>query len=143
MMTSEPRIIPVGQEPPPMDPRPPRPAKVEREAKGKTNRRKTGNRFAVLNSFLDMTAGALTRAELLTWLILYRDCRDGTARTSQEDIARRAGMTPRAVRFALKRLTAYGLVRVVRQGGLRKGMSVYALESLPTRAPKGAKKCQT
>lgn len=87
---NEPRIIPVGQEPPPMDPRPPRPAKTESKAKEKTKRRQTGNRFGVLNAFLDMTAGALTRAELLTWLILYRDTKaDGTARTSQADLARR------------------------------------------------------
>lgn len=106
--------------------------------KGKRHRRQTGNRFAVLNSFIDMTAGGLTRAELLTWLVLYRDTKsDGTARTAQGDIARRAGVSDRSVRFALKRLAAFGLVRVVWQGGFRKGASVYAVEPLPEHTPKG------
>ncbi|MCC6238750.1 MAG: transcriptional regulator [Phycisphaerales bacterium] len=92
----------------------------------------------MLNAFLDMTAGALTRAELLTWLILYRDIKpDGTTRTSQEDIAGRAGITSRAVRFALRRLVAFGLVRIVWQGGFRKGASVYAVRPLPRQQVKG------
>ena len=103
-------------------------------------RRHSSNRFAVLNAFLDMTAGALTRAELLTWLVLYRDTKpNGTARTAQGDIARRAGVSSRAVRFALKRLVRHGLVRIVWQGGFRKGSSVYAVEPLPKQPPTGAK----
>lgn len=111
--------------------------------KGNGNRRRAANRFAVLNAFLDMTAGALTRAELLTWLILYRDIKpDGTTRTAQADIARRAGTDARTVRRALARLTAFGLVRIVRQGGFRKGSSVYAVEALPKHPPEGGKSCR-
>jgi len=128
---------------PPMDADRPRRPKAESKPKGKRNRRRTADRFGVLNAFLDMTAGALTRAELLTWLILYRDTKpDGTTRTAQADIARRVGITARNVRRALNRLAAFGLVRIVRQGGFRKGASVYAVEPLPTRLPEGGKSCR-
>lgn len=128
---------------PPMDADHPRRAKTGSKPKTKRHRHRTADRFGVLNAFLDMTAGALTRAELLTWLILYRDTKpDGTARTAQADIARRAGIAARNVRRALKRLAAFGLVRIVWQGGLRKGASVYALEPLPTYPPEGGKSCR-
>ncbi len=117
---------------PPMDDdRPPR-LDVARPPKSKRQRRHTADRFGTLNAFLDMTAGGLTRAELLTWLILYRDTKpDGTTRTAQADIGRRSGITSRSVRYALKQLKASGLVRIAWQGGLRKGASAYAVEALP------------
>lgn len=136
-------IIPPGMVGlPPMDADRPRRAKAESKPKGKQHRR-AADRFGVLNAFLDMTAGALTRAELLTWLILYRDTKpDGTTRTAQADIARRAGIADRNVRRALNRLAAFGLVRIVWQGGFRKGASVYAVEPLPTHPPEGGKSCR-
>ena len=142
---TDPPIIPPGVVGlPPMRTGRPHRDRDESKPKGKANRRKTGNRFAVLNSFLDMTAGGLTRAELLTWLILYRDTKpDGTARTAQADIGRRAGANDRTVRRALTRLGAFGLVRIMWQGGFRKGASVYAVEPLPEHAPKGAKPCRS
>jgi hypothetical protein len=128
---------------PPMEADRPRRDKTESRPKGKPNRRRAANRFGVLNAFLDMTAGALTRAELLTWLILYRDTKpDGTTRTAQADIARRAGIAARSVRRALNRLVAFGLVRIVWQGGFRKGASVYAVEPLPKHPPEGGKSCR-
>lgn len=128
---------------PPMDADRPRRAKAKSKPKGKRHCRRIADRFGVLNAFLDMTAGALTRAELLTWLILYRDTKpDGTTRTAQADIARRAGIAARNVRRALNRLAAWGLVRIVWQGGFRKGASVYTVEPLPTRPPEGGKSCR-
>ncbi len=141
---NDPPIIPAGMVGlPPMEsnhPRSPRTTSASSKAKGKPNRRRTANRFAVLNAFLDMTAGALTRAELLTWLILYRDTKpDGTTRTAQADIARRANTDARTIRRALVRLGAHGLVRIVWQGGFRKGASVYAVAPLLTNPPQGGK----
>ena len=40
---------------------------------------KAGERFAVLNNFIDFTLADLTRGEIAVWLVLYRDTRDGTA----------------------------------------------------------------
>lgn len=141
---SEAPIIPPGVVGlPPLNADRPRPPKAEGKPKLKRRRRHAADRFAVLNAFLDMTAGALTRAELLTWLILYRDTKpDGTTRTAQADIARRAGTDARTIRRALARLSAFGLVRIVWQGGFRKGASVYAVEPLPKHRPEGDKSCR-
>jgi len=63
-------------------------------------------------------------------LILYRDTKpDGLATTSQDDIARRAGVSVRTVYTALRRLEHLGLLQVVYQGGLNRGVSVYRLRA--------------
>ena len=98
--------------------------------KGKADRRPNGNRFALLNAFCDFTASKLSRSELLVWFTLYRDTRDGTARTGQADIARRAGLGERTVRWALGRLERRGLLIVVYRGGLSRGPSSYRLQPL-------------
>ncbi|MFO0804346.1 MAG: hypothetical protein U0791_14635 [Gemmataceae bacterium] len=83
-------------------------------------------RFATLNAFADFGLAGLTGAEAKVWLILFRDTKGtGTARTGQADIARRAGLKPRMVRYALASLEAKGLVHVVRRGRLNAGPSVY------------------
>lgn len=91
-------------------------------------------RFAVLNAFADFGLADLTGAEVKVWLILFRDTRaaTGTARTGQADLARRAGIKPRMVRYALASLEAKGMVRVVRRGRLNAGPSVYRLHPTGT-----------
>ncbi len=104
----------------------------QRKAKGKTTGRKTGDRFAVLNAFVDFTLGGLTRNEIAAWLVLYRDTKpDGTARTSQADMARRAGTSDRTIRRALDGLKHRGLLKVTYRGGIGRGASVYRVRSLP------------
>ncbi|HVX12757.1 MAG TPA: helix-turn-helix domain-containing protein [Pirellulales bacterium] len=108
------------------------------QVKGSTHaERKTGSRFAVLNAFLDFTAAGLTRAEMLVWLILFRDTKpDGLARTSAADIARRAGVNLRTVKRATNNLQRRQLLKVARRGGLRQGPSSYRVRPL---APPGAR----
>ncbi len=101
---------------------------VERKATSKTHLKQTANRFAVLNAFVDGSLGGLSRAELATWLILYRDTRNGTAATAQSDIARRAGLSVRAVGRAVGKLIKKGLLTVVYRGGLNRGRSRYRVE---------------
>ncbi|MBX3401554.1 MAG: hypothetical protein KF873_22715 [Gemmataceae bacterium] len=92
----------------------------------KPKRRTRSERFAVLNTFTDFALAGLTGAEVKVWLILFRDTKaTGTARTGQADIARRAGLKPRMVRYALASLEAKGLVQVVRRGRLNSGPSTY------------------
>lgn len=91
---------------------------------------KTAERFAVLNAFVDFTLTDLSRREIAVWLVLYRDTRDGTARTSYDDLARRAGLNRRNVGRAVRRLEARGLVKVVHRGGLRRGVSRYRVRGL-------------
>ena len=100
------------------------------KTKGKAAGGQTGERFATLNAFVDFTAGTLNRAELLTWLVLYRDTRDGTAATSQDDIARRTGLCKRTVQLTTRRLEAAGLLKRVHRGGLRRGTSRYRVFGL-------------
>ena len=87
-------------------------------------------RFQILNNFIDFTSGSLSRSELLVWFVLFRDTRNGVARTSQKWIAQRAGISDRTVRRALKRLEDRGLVIVVSQGGLGVGASSYRVMPL-------------
>jgi hypothetical protein len=109
-----------------------------RNGKPKQRKRKTADRFAVLNAFIDLTAGELTRSEIMVWLVLYRDTRNGVAKTSQADIARRAGINVRTARRAIGRLRDYRLLSIVRHGGLRQGPTTYQVQPLGlsyTRAP--------
>jgi len=111
--------------------RPAPPAKAKRPGRS----RGRGERFAVLNAFVDfgIADAELTPAEALVWLVLFRDTKgDGTARTSQADIARRAGLSVRGVKLALRSLKAKGMVQVVRRGRLNAGPSTYRIH--PTRA---------
>jgi len=138
MNTAEPQPIPVGQEPPPLHRPPPRNGSTptrhqghQREAKGKTARQKTGSRFAVLNAFVDAGMAGLSRVEIGTWLVLYRDTRDGTACTSEESIAARVGCSKRAVVTAVGRLRRRGLLVQVFKGGINRGPSRYRVLPIP------------
>jgi predicted transcriptional regulator len=84
----------------------------------------TRDRFAMLNKFVDVTMRELTASETLVWLLLYRN---GIATAAQSDIARRTGLTQATVSLAIGRLAERGLVRVIRQGGFRKGLSSYRI----------------
>lgn len=85
----------------------------------------TSNRFRELNAYVDRTMEDLPRAEALTWLVLWRDTKDGTAKTSMEDIARRIGATKRAVVTAVDNLQKRGLLTLVLKGGINRGPSIY------------------
>ena len=137
---SAPKPIPVGQDPPPLRSMPngshgrhqghtdkPKHPKGTRPA-----RRKTGDRFAVLNAFVDFTLRGLTRNETAVWLVLYRDTKpNGTARTGQTDIARRAGISPRSARRGIDGLCKKGLLKRTYQGGIGRGASAYRIRPLP------------
>jgi hypothetical protein len=132
-MSIQPHILRVGEEPPPLDAPEER---LTREAAPGSASRPKGKRsskgmFLCINAFLDVTMADLDRAEMAVWLLLWRDTKpDGLARTSQTDLARRAGCHPRTVRRALTALQRTGLVSVVRQGGLNRGLSVYRVGAL-------------
>jgi hypothetical protein len=129
-MVGEPQTIPVGRELPPL-----RPANNDNhkpaKAKGTPHNGKTAERFAVLNSFVDFTIAGLSRNEIAVWLVLYRDTKNGTARTSQADMARRIGTSDRTVRNALRQLAEKELLRVAYRGGIGRGPSRYHVRPLP------------
>ncbi len=136
-MSRTPRILRVGEEPPPLNPPPSNgrhdgpPDQGKPKGKPDRGRAKTGERFAVLNAFVDFALADLSRAEIAIWLVLYRDTKDGTARTSYDDLARRAGLNRRNVGRALRRLERRGLVKAVHRGGLGRGVSRYRVSGLP------------
>lgn len=101
------------------------------QASHKPTRKATGKRFEVLHSFIDETLSALCRGDIAVWLVLYRDTRDGTARTAQSDLSRRSGLSVRGVVKALRRLEKHGLLKVVYRGGLNREMSRYRVLPLP------------
>ena len=101
---------------------------ADRARAAKPKRHTRSERFAVLNAFVDfgLADADLTGAETKVWLILFRDTKaEGTARAGQADIARRAGLSVRGVKLALRNLKAKGMVDVVRRGHLNAGPSVY------------------
>ncbi len=114
---------------PPMNPRPATANNSKAEKSKRTET--TSNRFRELNSFVDCSLIDLSRAEALTWLVLWRDTKQGgTVRTSSVDIARRIGTSRRAVTNAVAGLRKRGLLRLIHQGGINRGMSVYRVSPL-------------
>jgi hypothetical protein len=98
---------------------------------GKTHSRRSGrhsDRFAAINGFVDGVMGSLPRAAALTWFCLWRDTRNGVARTSIPDLARRVHGSERNIKRAVNQLVKRQLIEVVRKGGLGRGVSVYRVK---------------
>jgi len=112
-------ILPGCKVLPPMESEKPL-SRDRKEAKPKTSNRKAAGRFPDLNNFVDFTMRDLSRACLAVWWVLYRDTKDGTARTGQTDIAKRAGISVRSL----------GLLTVVYLGGRNRGVSKYRVAPL-------------
>lgn len=120
-------VLPALDDSPSATPREPKPS-TRRKAKEK---RSSAGRFQSINAFIDVTMAGLTPAARSVWLILWRDTKPtGLAQTSQESLARRAGVTDRAVRTALQLLVSAGLLTVVHRGSLRAGASIYRVRPL-------------
>jgi DNA-binding MarR family transcriptional regulator len=97
-----------------------------------TSKRQSRLRFQILNAFVDGGMVGLSRAELAVWLVLYRDTkRDGTARASLAELARRGGMDRQTASRAVGRLARRKMIQVISQGGLNRGPSVYRVFPYP------------
>lgn len=116
------------------DKQPQREKRAGSSSKKNPKRKETGDRFKVLNTFVDCTISELSRSEIAVWLILYRDTRDGSVLISQNNIAKRAGATVRGTQKAIDKLIASGLVRVIFQGGINRGPSRYKVDPLTNRS---------
>ncbi|MFN3192285.1 MAG: helix-turn-helix domain-containing protein [Aureliella sp.] len=86
---------------------------------------KAAERWLILNAFVDFTACELKRSELLVWLTIFRDSKDGIASSSQRDIARRTGLARKTVERSIASLSECGLLLVVYPGGYRRGTAKY------------------
>lgn len=126
-MTSSAPILPGCSVLPPMEPA----TAPAANGKPKSRQRKAADRFAVLNAFVDGPMRELSRAEIATWLALYRDTWNGVAEASQKHIAKRTGMTDRTIRRAIGGLLRRKLLKLVYRGGLNRGASKYRLLRTP------------
>jgi CRP-like cAMP-binding protein len=103
-----------------------------RAAKGSLSRRpdksRDNARWVTLNTFVDAELAGLKATEVRVWLVLYRDVKPGgLARTGMTDIARRAGVSRRAVVKAINGLKKRGLIEVVTRGSINGTPNVYRL----------------
>jgi DNA-binding transcriptional ArsR family regulator len=87
------------------------------------------NRWSELNEFIDFAIQKLSRTDALIWLVLFRDARNGIAKSSQTSIATRTGVSRRTVVRAIKRLQGMGLLEIAKQGGLNRGTNHYRLSA--------------
>jgi hypothetical protein len=86
----------------------------------------------MFNAFVDSGMADVSRAELAVWLTLYRDTkRDGTARASRDDLARRGGMDRQTASRAVGRLGSRKMLQVFRRGGINRGPSTYRVFPFP------------
>ena len=119
---------------PPMVPRKSKPARLE--AAGKQEFRpaaipsvvrstKSQERFKMLNRFIDDIMGSLSPSQVKVWLCLYRDSRDGVAKSAQAYIAKRCGLKRPTVSTTITELEQLGLVETIHQGGVNRGLSWY------------------
>lgn len=120
--------IPTAQEPTTTQPK----TVNRRRDDRKKPKRSTGERFKVLNTFVDVGMVGLSKVEVMAWLVLYRDTRDGIACTSMADIAKRSGCSKRSVISAINQLKKRGLLTLVYRGGTFKGANRYRVSPLPT-----------
>ena len=133
-----PPVLPGCSVLPPLEPPRPRQATSTTTNKGTEKPKRTAatsNRFGELNAFVDCSMADLSRAELGTWLVLWRDTKNGTVRTALTDIARRIGASKRAAVDAVAGLVKRGLVSRIHRGGFNRGMNVYRV--LPLAKPPG------
>ena len=89
-------------------------------------KRRSTQRFEILNAFVDESMRRLKPAECVVWTVLFRDTKaDHRARASVDDLATRTGLSRSTILRALKTLETQGFVKVAQRGGLNQGPSVY------------------
>lgn len=92
--------------------------------------KRSGQRFKILNDFVDLTMQLLKPSQTKVWLCLYRDSRDGIATAAQTYIAERCGLKRPTVSKTIGELEARGLVVIIHRGGLNRGISKYRVEGI-------------
>jgi len=123
-----PRVLLPGEVLPPLPaPQTGQTRKRRAAARKPTPARRNSGRWGVLNAFVDVTISTLPRAALATWIVLFRDTRNGVARTGIASLTRRVGCDRRNILRALRYLVARGLVVVIHHGGRFRGCSSYRL----------------
>ena len=74
----------------------------------------------------------LTPRPTSVWLCLFRDSRNGVAKSAQVYVAQRCGLKRPTVSTTIGELEALGLVVTIHQGGVNRGLSWYRVSGLMT-----------
>lgn len=121
---------------PPMESRQSKPEKAQTQERGSSRQRskpkRSGQRFKILNDFVDCTMQRLTPRQTSVWLCLFRDSRNGVAKSAQVYVAQRCGLKRPTVSTTIGELEALGLVVTIHQGGVNRGLSWYRVSGLVT-----------
>jgi predicted transcriptional regulator len=106
-------------------------AKSNGHASQPTRNPAAAGRFRDLNAFVDTSMADLSRAELATWLALFRNAREGVTQTAIETLSKVTGTSRPHVIKAIGKLCERGLIDRIRTGALNRGASVYRVHPLP------------
>jgi DNA-binding phage protein len=111
------------------------PASPAHGTHARRSRSAKSDRWATYNQFVDSTLRDIGEAESKVWLILFRDVRNGLARTGMSDIARRAGLSRRGVVKAIAGLKRRRLVEVITRGSVNGSPNSYRVHAVAPREP--------
>lgn len=75
-------------------------------------------RWMLFNRLIDVEQRRLTDSEFRVLLTLFRDSKNGIARTAQSDLAKRTGKCRGTIVRAIKKLIEKDIIEIVTQGGL-------------------------
>jgi hypothetical protein len=90
-----------------------------------------GDRWATLNSFVDVIAPRLTLAERAVWLVMFRYSRNGVCDTSERAIATQAAIDKASAGRALRRLVELRLVWALFKSNRKGTSSRYGIHPQP------------
>jgi hypothetical protein len=90
-----------------------------------------GDRWATLNTFVDVIAPRLTLAERAVWLVMFRYSRSGVCDTSERAIATQAAIDKASAGRALRRLVELRLVWPVFKSNRKGTSSRYGIHPRP------------
>ena len=100
-------------------------------AKPDHKQRGQGDRWATLNTFVDVIAPRLTLVERAVWLVMFRYARNGICETSERSIATQARIDKASAGKALRRLVELGLAWPVFKSSTKGTSSRYGLHPRP------------
>ena len=109
----------------------PEPNEHHSRAKAQKPKRLSAGRFQTINSFVDHSARFLDTTAQATWLVLFREVRNGRATISQGQIADRIGVSRRTAIRATQHLEKARLITVVKRGKIGGGSSTYQVHGTP------------
>ncbi len=98
---------------------------------GAKARSRKGDRWAALNTFVDVIAPRLTLVERAVWVVMFRYARGGVCETSERGMATQAGIDKASAGRALRRLEDVGLIWTVFKSHSKGASSRYGVHPRP------------